>query len=268
MKIQMNKTAVLIPHFNNPLGLVHSLASINEELPIDVVIVDDGSQDRLICESEITKNFRAEGKIVFLYLNINRGIEYALNFGLDYIIKNNYKFTARLDAGDLCEKNRFYKQSTFLESNLAVKLLGTNVKAQNEAGKFLYNLKFPEKHKDIKNRMYVNAMFIHPTVMFVNDIFSEIKKYPLDYQAAEDYALFFEIVKRYETANLPETLVTIEINETGITKTKRTIQVSNRIRIIKKHFHFGFWPIYGLIRNYLLLLIPNQIIEKIKILIK
>ena len=116
--------------------------------------------------------------------------------------------------------------------------------------------------------MYVNAMFIHPTVMFVNDIFSVIEKYPLDYHAAEDYALFFEIVNRYETANLAESLVIIEINEKGITKTKRKIQVSNRIRIIKENFYFGFWPFYGLIRNYLLLLVPNQIIKKIKILTK
>lgn len=268
MKTQMNNIAVLIPHFNNPQGLAHSLASIDEKLAIDVVIVDDGSDNRLISESEIRKYFNTEGTIIFLYLQKNKGIEHALNFGLDYIITNNYKFTARLDAGDLCEKDRFYKQSSYLEANPAVKLLGTNVKAQNEDGKFLYTLKFPEKHDDIQNRMFVNSMFVHPTVMFVNDIFQKIEKYPLNYEAAEDYALFFEIVKKFETANLPETLVTIEITEKGITKTKRKVQVSNRLRIIRENFYFGFWPIYGLIRNYLLLLVPNKIIEKIKILIK
>lgn len=268
MKARMNNIAVLIPHYNNPEGLVNSLLSIDEKYSIDIVIVDDGSTEKPICENEIKNNFHSEGTIFFLYLENNLGIEHALNYGLDFIIKNNYKYTARLDAGDLCEKNRFFKQHAFLESNTAIKLLGTNVKAQSEDGTFLYTLKLPENHRDIKNRMYVNAMFIHPTVMFVNSIFCEIEKYPLVYQAAEDYALFFEIVKKFETANLPETLVTIEINESGITKTKRKIQVSNRIRIIKKHFYVGFWPLYGLIRNYLLLLVPNQIIEKIKILIK
>lgn len=264
-----NNVALLIPHYNNPEGLIKSINSIDDIQDIDVFVIDDGSEEEKIDEIKTNKFFKNNGQIFFFYLKQNQGIEHALNEGINQILQiNNYKYTARLDCGDLCEKDRFYKQRKFLDENLDVKLLGTNVKAQNQDGKFLYTLKFPQKHKDIKNKMYINAMFIHPTVMFVNEIFNEIGKYPTNYNAAEDFALFFKIVKKYKTANLAETLVTIEINEKGITKTKRKIQVLNRIRIIQNHFYFGFWPIYGLFRNYFLLVIPNSIIEKIKILVK
>ena len=67
MKAEMNNIAVLIPHFNNPKGLANSLASIDEEHPIDVVIVDDGSDEKHICENEIKNSFNSGGTIFFLY---------------------------------------------------------------------------------------------------------------------------------------------------------------------------------------------------------
>jgi hypothetical protein len=59
-------------------------------------------------------------------------------------------------------------------------------------------------------------------------------------------------------------LVTIEINPDGISISKRKIQVKNRIKLILENFYFGFWPMYGLIRNLFLYIIPNTIILKLK----
>lgn len=265
----MNKVALLIPHYNNPDGLIKSIKSIQSSEKIDIVVVDDGSSINQINEEKTISCFKASGKIFFLNLQINQGIEFALNHGIDYILKNkNYLFIARLDCGDLCLQNRFKIQEKFLLNNPEIKLLGCNAEAVNKEGNLQYTTIFPEKHKVIIDKMYINSMFLHPCVMFSTQIISIIGKYPLNYKYAEDYAFFFKIIKKFKTHNLQETLVQYEINTEGISLLNRRKQVICRIKIILNNFYFGFWPVYGLIRNIVLYFMPVQIIQRIKLLKK
>ncbi len=112
--------------------------------------------------------------------------------------------------------------------------------------------------------MYLNSMLIHPAIMFSSEILDVIGVYSLNYKSAEDYAFFFAISKRYKMANIPAYLTQIEINENGISLQKRQQQVKCRIKIIKENFYFGFYPIYGLIRNYVLLYLPYGFILFLK----
>ncbi len=261
----MNKVALLIPHFNNPKGLIKSLESISYTEKVDVFIIDDGSEINKINKIEAKSFFKAQGEIYFHYLIKNQGIENALNQGIKLILLNiQYKYIARLDCGDLCVGKRFEIQEKYIENNPNIKLLGSNAIAVDTDYNFLYNTFFPEKHRTIQNKMYLNAMFLHPTIMLSTDIFSEIGLYPTNYEAAEDYAYFFEIIKNFETANIQEFLIKYEITHDGISISKRKTQVKSRLRIIMKHFYFGFWPIYGLIRNFLLYIVPYSLILKIK----
>ena len=50
------------------------------------------------------------GLVKLICLAENKGITHALNIALDFAKKNNYKYIARLDAGDICYKNKFSKQ--------------------------------------------------------------------------------------------------------------------------------------------------------------
>lgn len=261
----MNKSVLLIPHYNNPMGLISSIASIQASEKIDIVVVDDGSINRKIDETATRNALKSKGEIIYLYLKKNEGIEYALNAGLDYIVKKQqYQFIARLDCGDICLGNRFHIQETFLIENPDIKLVGSNAIAVNTEGKFLYNTIFPENSKEIENKMFINAMFLHPSVMFKAEVITVLGKYPTNYKAAEDYAFFFKIIKEFKTANLQEFLLQYEINSSGISFSKRKLQVWSRIRVIKDNFYLGFWPIYGILRNMILYILPNSLIQKIK----
>jgi glycosyltransferase involved in cell wall biosynthesis len=261
----MNKVVLLIPHYNNPLGLMASVASIEASETVDIVVVDDGSINESINETATNAAFKSTGKITYIYLENNEGVESALNHGLDYIVKTNqYQFIARLDCGDTCIGKRFEIQQKFLIENPEIKLVGSNAIAVDPKGNFLYKTLFPEMNQDIKNKMFTNAMFLHPTVMFSEEIIAIVGKYPTNYKAAEDYAFFFKIVKKFETANLPEFLLQYEINPLGISFSKRKVQVWSRIKVIKDNFYFGFWPVYGIIRNLILYILPHSIIQKIK----
>lgn len=262
----MNNVIILIPHFNNFTGLSNSIFSIAKEEKVDVLIVDDGSTTSIIKESELLKFKKFNGTISFIYNKENLGIEHVLNQGLQHInSENTYEYIARLDCGDLCLENRFSLQEEYLEKNSTCKLVGSNAIAIDLNGKELYKTILPEFSSKIKNKMFVNAMFLHPTVMFCSSLINEIGFYPTEYKAAEDYAFFFKIVQKYQTHNIQKCLLKYEINPNGISLSMRNQQVSSRIQIIKDNFYFGYWPIYGLLRNYALrYLISQKIINWIK----
>jgi hypothetical protein len=119
----------------------------------------------------------------------------------------------------------------------------------DEEGNFLYTLKHPTRYDEIKNKIYLNSMFVHPSVVFRTEVLSIVGKYPVKYKAAEDYAYFFEISRKRKVENLPEALLQYKVDSNSISSTKRRLQVRNRIKVILKHFYIGFWPVYGLLRN-------------------
>lgn len=263
----MNKLVLLIPHYDNPKGLLVSLASIGCNENLDVLIVDDGSNNKFH-EIQVKKAFQARGNIFFIYLQQNSGIEIALNKGLAYIIKNKYTYTARLDCGDVCLGDRFQLQKDFLEEATSISLVGSNVNFVDTNGAYLYTVKVPEKDELIRKKMYVNAMHIHPSIMFRNSIFPKINLYPTAYQAAEDYAFFFNVMNSFKVANINKVLVQCEINPKGISTLMRKKQAKNRIKIILNNFYFGLYPIYGLLRSLLLYITPLSILIKIKKIVK
>ncbi|MGV6828236.1 MAG: glycosyltransferase [Flavobacteriales bacterium] len=266
MKNKNNHIVVLIPHFNDLNGLEKSLKSIQEDFLIDVLIVDDGSKEKPN-ETQLN-NWYKKGKVILKNLEINQGIEFALNKGLVEIQKLGYKIIGRLDCGDICLPHRFKSQLAYLKNNPQVKLLGTQVRFVDGNYNYLYTSNFPVTYKEIKRRFFVNCMLVHPTVIFYTHLLSDVGLYPTNYQAAEDYALFIKIVKKYETHNLEQVYLDKVIDNKSISTQKRKKQVFNKIRIIKDNFYFGIFPIYGLIRNTFLYFFPRKIVYTIKTIIQ
>jgi glycosyltransferase involved in cell wall biosynthesis len=260
----MNKICVLIPYYNSLSDLYASVTSIGEHEKVDVLIVDDGSEMK-IDRSRLKEIFRGEGQInVFEYLP-NKGIEVALNTGLKLISEEGYEFIARLDCGDTVAADRFSKQLALLERDSKLHLIGTGCRVVDENDKFLYNIIPPASSSVIEKRMYLNVMFIHPSVMFRTAVIKDVGYYPTAYKAAEDYAFFFRIIKRHASSNLQEILTTIKINgANSISKKNRNAQIRSRIKVIRENFYFGYYPIMGLLRNLILLAAPVKLILSIK----
>jgi len=125
-------------------------------------------------------------------------------------------------------------------------------------------LRHPSEPEVIKKRMYLNNMFVHPSVMFRSSAAREIGLYPFDYEALEDYAYFFEFTRRFPTSNVPSVLIKYEVSSTAISTLRRRQQVKSRIRLILNNFYFGWYPIYGLVRNVLLLMLPRSATTAVK----
>lgn len=262
----MNKAniIVLIPYYNELDGLCRSLESIKEKLPVDVVIVDDGSKTKPD-EIYLRDRYQNINNITLLTLLENKGIENALNEGLKFIKENQkYEYVARLDAGDTCLENRLSIQYTYLEENPEVYLVGAGAICVDLNGNCLYSLRHKTKHKSIKRRMFIQNMFVHPAVMFRVKAIDLIGFYPIQYKYAEDYAYFFRFIKNFKVANIPEPLIKYEINPKGISMRNRKHQVKSRIRVILANWEWRNSAVIGLLYNIILYVMPLSILQNLK----
>lgn len=258
--MSINKTLVLIPHFNNPIDLEDSIYSMSNQ-KVDILIVDDGSVNKF-SESHIKNITNNKGKTFFLYLTINKGIEKALNTGLEFALQKDYEYLARLDVGDLCCNDRLFKQEKYLDENDDISIIGSYVEFFDDNRTYI--VKPPTSHSLIHKKMYLNSMFIHPSVMFRVNCLYTTGLYPYNYPAAEDLALFFTFIKHFKGANIPEILTKCKISVSGISESKRNRQVITRIKLILENFYFGYYPLYGLLRNFILLITPYKITKFLK----
>jgi len=258
--------AVLIPHFNQPNELEKSLSSIKSSKSLLIVIVDDGSStDKKptigLCQNDL---LNAGHSIEVIRSKVNLGIEHALNLGLEYIFSiAAIKYIVRLDCGDTNTPDRIDKQYNYMEAHPHVALLGSSVLVeQNNIKKYV--VRMPLSANLINKRMFVNNQFIHPAVIIRVSAAKRIGLYPINYPAAEDYAYFFKFTQLYSTANLPDTLLTINKDSNGISLQKRRQQLISRSKVILHNFEFNSYSLWGLIRTLLFLIIPTSLIEFIK----
>ncbi|WP_038055508.1 glycosyltransferase [Thermus amyloliquefaciens] len=252
--------AVLIPVYNNQAGLERTLASIDEKLPLDVVVVDDGS-DPPIQLRGLPQPHRG----FVLRLDRNMGIEHALNHGLRWILEKDYRYVARLDAGDLCYPGRFFRQREFLEKNPQYALVGGQVRFVDDSGRDLFREKFPTEHEDISRIMHARSCFIHPAVMLRVSALQEVGFYSDRFPAAEDYELFFRLTKRFKVANLPDAVLICHVDPKGISLTKRRRQILSRIKVMLTYFDVGRKESWlGLMKSVALLAVPVPVVQFLK----
>lgn len=257
------KLIILIAHYNNPEGLENSLSSIDEPFEVDVLIVDDGSTIKPDYE-RLKENYE-NGKLFIEQLPENKGVGVAANYGLTKIQEMNYELIGRLDCGDLNRKNKYKIQIDYLKKNPNVKLLGTWADVVDDSGNLLYILQHPVSHNELRKKMYINSMFVNPSVIFYTDILKTVGYYPKKYRrAAQDYAFFFKVMKHFEVRNLPESLLVYIVEDRSISTQKRKLQIKHRIQIIKENFYFGFYPIYGILRSSILLYISRDTTTKFR----
>lgn len=254
---------ILIAHYNNPKGLEDSLRSIDEKFEVDVLIVDDGSE-KTYDENHLQAVY-TNGRLYFDALPMNMGVGAAANRALELAAEMDYKFLGRLDCGDMNYPGKYKRQLEYLAENPEVKLLGTWARVIDHEGNFLHMLEHPPKHEEIKKKMYLNSMFLNPSVVFYADILPVVGNYPYKYRrAAQDYAFFFKVIRKFKAENLPEVLMDYVVDPESISTTKRRLQVKNRIRIVVDNFYFGIYPLAGLIRGAFLLLFPRWVTTKAK----
>jgi glycosyltransferase involved in cell wall biosynthesis len=255
---------LLIPCYNNQAGLEKSLQSVKYKPGnLLVVIVDDGSDIPVT----IDPLFRGgqEWPVQLIRLPENRGITVALNAGLAWIFEHlSCNYIARLDCGDYCHPDRFYEQVAYLQQRPDVDLVGSWCYFENPATGERYRYTTPVCHKAIKRAMHFRNVFIHPTVLLRAGLFQKVGYYPTDYPCAEDYALFWKIIKHTETHIIGKFLLICEYNEQGISLKNRGKQLESRMRIVNTFGANLIFKYINALKMKILMKIPYSAILFIK----
>ncbi|PLZ00539.1 glycosyl transferase [Burkholderia sp. WAC0059] len=251
--------AVLMPAFNGQADLERTLASFVEDAPVYALVVDDGSTPPLVAPAVpgMTVEIRRMPR--------NGGIERALAAGIDALAARGFRFAARIDAGDLAAPQRLAKQRARMAAQPALAALGTWTQVVSRAGAPLFMLTPPADAREIRRTRFLRSPFVHPSMMLRIDAVLAAGNYRIAYPAAEDLDLFLRLMERHECANLPELGLYYELNEGGISATKRRRQIVSTLRLQLRYFDaLNPCDWLGLAKNLLHFATPYRILRRIK----
>lgn len=256
------RVSYLIPSHNDFPALLATLRSLQEGVP--VCVVDDGSRVPVAAQLE---GEAFPFPLEVLRLEPGRGIAHALNHGLRHLY-GRVDLLARLDAGDFSAPDRIAKQTAAFAADRELVLLGSWARFLSEAGETLFVSALPTEGPALRRGMYLNNMFVHPSVMMRLDAVEALGGYPTNREAAEDYALFFKLLERGRGANLPEPLVDYVVSDRSISSRKRRRQLLSRGRVLLDHWQPTVRCHYGLVRTALMFLMPRTLTTWLRRFIK
>ncbi|MFM0507783.1 glycosyltransferase [Paraburkholderia sp. RL17-373-BIF-A] len=258
-QMTLDDVAVLIPAYNGQADVDLTLASFSESAPVHVLIVDDGSSPPIV--APVIANM----KIEVLRMARNGGIERALQTGIDALAQRGFRYAARIDAGDRSVPRRLAKQRVFMELHPRVAGLGMWTQVVTREGKPLFMLTPPAEPDAIRRLRFFRSCLAHPSMMLRIDAVRAVGNYRAEYPSAEDLDLFVRLMERYDCANLPELGLYYELNEGGISATKRRRQVSSTLRLQLRYFNAAnLYDWLGLAKNLLHLVTPYRALQRIK----
>ena len=258
----LDNVTVLIPVFNAQHDLDRTLASFCERAPVRVLIVDDGSLPPIVAPSGANP---AKLAIEVLRMPRNGGIELALQTGVAALAQRGVKYAARIDAGDLATPYRLEKQLAYMEAHPETAALGMWTHVVSTEGAPLFDLRPPTEPAAIRRVMLLRSCFSHPTIMLRVTAVMETGNYRAEYRAAEDLDLFLRLMQRHDCANLPEFGVYYELNELGISATKRRTQILSTLRLQLKYMRLTNLPDWlGVAKNIAHLMLPYGLLRGLK----
>ena len=257
--LTLDDVAVLIPVFNAQHDLDRTLASFCERAPVRVLIVDDGSLPPTVAPTV------ANLVIEVLRMPRNGGIELALQAGVTALAERGIKYAARIDAGDLATPYRLEKQRDYMETHPQTAALGMWTHVVSMEGAPLFDLRPPTEPAAIRRVMLLRSCLSHPSMMLRVAAVIEVGNYRAEYRAAEDLDLFLRLMQRHDCANLPEFGVYYELNEHGISATKRRTQTLSTLRLQLKYMRLTNLPDWlGVAKNIAHLMLPYGAVRALK----
>jgi glycosyltransferase involved in cell wall biosynthesis len=253
------RLAVLIPVFNDHIGLERSLASLAEDgARFDVFVVDDGSNPPIKIPPDLPY------QVHLIRQEPNQGITAALNAGLAQIVTGGYEYIARLDACDLSLPGRFAAQLDFLDNHPDHAVVGTATRRVDTRGNFLFYTRPPVEHDAIMRSLRYRASITHASAMMRTQAVDACNCYRNLFPGGEDYDLWMRLGKRYRLANLNEVFLIVEVRQGSITARRQQLVLS-RLRLLATHFDSWSPHSYlGVLANVVSLLTPRTLALRLR----
>ena len=224
----MPKVSVLMPAYNSEKYIAEAIESILNQTfsDFEFIIINDGSTDKT---AEIVDGYaRADKRIKFINNKKNQGLIAVLNQGLD-LCRGEY--IARMDSDDIAINDRLEKQVAYLDANPHVGAVGG---WRKKFGPFIKDKieQYPE-HVTFVGMLVGGYPMVNPGTTIRKRVLDENNlRYDHAYLHAEDFALWFEILKHAEIHNLPHVVVNYRWHDSNISvvSNKKQSETDRKIR--------------------------------------
>ena len=222
------KVTVLMSVYNGEKYLREAVESILNQTFTDFefIIIDDASTD---CSLEILRSF--EDPRIKIVRNIeNLGLTKSLNIGLS-LAKGEY--IARMDADDICIKERLKIQIQIMDANPKIGICGTWAKIFGSDESIS---KRPITPEDIKVALFYYNPLIHSSVIIRKSYLIMYNlEYDVSFKQSQDYELWVRCAQKFQIMNIPKVLVyhRKHSNQIGTQLLDKQNDYANKIRVLQ-----------------------------------
>lgn len=172
--------------------------------------------DGPVCEQVATylDELEHHNKISVFFYGVNKGLATRLNDLIEQILtEDSFKYIARMDADDVCNRSRLTKQVRAMESSPEIDVIGSDVIEIDSDGKEIFYKKMTSNHKELVDQIIKKCPFNHPTVIMKTSIFKSGLRYNSELKNTQDYYLWVDLIKAgYIFANINEPLLKFRVD--------------------------------------------------------
>lgn len=192
----------------------------------------------------------------------NKGLAYSLNELLDIVLKENYTYIARMDADDICVKNRLELQCDYMDNNKNVDVCGGLIEEFNMDTDERKEIPYPEQHKDIELAFKKRNSIAHVTAFIRASFFEKTGVYNPE-RLNEDFDLWIRgLMEKCLYYNIQKSLVYVRTSNAFFKRRKnkkRAIEIMKLKMSYTKYKKFGISGYFYAIAHYVLFMMPGTI---------
>lgn len=243
--------------------LEHAVMSILNQTfsDFEFIICDDGSTDETYAYLE--ELMTIDERIILLKNPVNMGLAASLNKCMEAA---NGKYIARMDADDICKRERFEKQYTFLEEHAEYAMVGSKTELIDQSG--VWGRRQVKERPEVQDMLF-NSPFIHPSIMVRKEVYQALNGYRVSKETyrMEDYDLFMRMyAKGYKGYNMQQYLFQLREDRNAYKRKKYRYRLDEaRVRYQNfKLLHLMPKGYVYVVKPLLVGLIPISILKKIR----
>jgi len=167
----------------------------------ELVLIDDGSE--IIMRKKRYAEWAARDARIRLYVEANRGLAGALNYGLR-LCRGNY--VARHDSDDWSCKSRLELQVAAMSADAHLVAVGSQAWNCRADGKLLWQTSLPQDDESIRRFFPMGNPFVHGSALYRRESALQVGGYRVELNGAEDYDFFWRLGDLGTLGNLEQTL--------------------------------------------------------------
>jgi glycosyltransferase involved in cell wall biosynthesis len=174
----------------------------------ELIFVDDCSSDG---SAELLETLSdSTASIIFIKNKENLGLAKSLNIAA---ARARYYYIARMDADDICERDRFRLQLQYMDAHPEIDILGGNALLIDSDSIEIGKTDVPLDHDSIVKALAYRNPMIHPTIMMKREVLETLGGYDECLLKAQDLDLWHRAVRAgFRFANLSDYLIKYRVD--------------------------------------------------------